>query len=204
MAHKLIPIDCHFGDFLLVTSMPSVLLQRGGEASLEEAGRAGQLGHTLQTGDDGPSGVPEYLSSLQSFNIPPSSFDAPFGRVGYVLFCGREKKRCNCFVLLLYLFSMQGTAPSPPGVVFFFAAAVLCGLAWRSNSKPANVPAFAFWSASKVQRVSLGNECYYVLTVDRSLLCILRMQESCSNNSMYGIHSQTKEPLVGYTHKPPS
>lgn len=170
---------------------------------MEEAGRAGQLGHTLQTGDDGPSGVPEYLSSLQSFNIPPSSFDAPFGRVGYVLFCGREKKDAIVLFCMLYLFSMQGTAPSPPGVVFFFAAAVWSSLV-QHNSKPANVPAFAFWSASKVQRVSLGNECYYVLTVDRSLLCILRMQESCSNNSMYGIHSQTKEPLVGYTHKPPS
>lgn len=164
----------------------------------------GSLGTRCKQGMMAP---PEFRSTYhhsKALISPPSSFDAPFGRVGYVLFCGREKKDAIVLFCMLYLFSMQGTAPSPPGVVFFFAAAVLCGLAWRSNSKPANVPAFAFWSASKVQRVSLGNECYYVLTVDRSLLCILRMQESCSNNSMYGIHSQTKEPLVGYTHKPPS
>lgn len=131
VAHKLIPIDCHFGDFLLVTSMPSVLLQRGGEASLEEAGRAGQLGHTLQTGDDGPSGVPEYLSSLQSFNIPPSSFDAPFGRVGYVLFCGREKK--DAIVLFCCSIYSPCRAQPHPHLVWSSFSQQLCGLAWCST-----------------------------------------------------------------------
>jgi|SRR5688572_16592023 hypothetical protein len=108
-------------------------------------------------------------------------------------------------VLVCMLYLHAGHSPTPTWWSSFLQQ--LCGLAWCSNSKPANVPAFAFWSASKVQRVSLDNECYYELTVDRSLLCILRMQESCAACLstiifIYGIHSQTKEPLVGYIHKP--
>jgi len=69
--------------------------------------QAGQLGHKLQTGDDGHK--PPHQTSGVSIITPkvniPSSFDVQFGRVSFV---ERDAgRRGQCFVL--HALSMQGS-----------------------------------------------------------------------------------------------